>query len=338
MPLQPRSLLAAAALLFLAAAPAGCISGKMVDFQIGATRRAAVAVGTIADYEVQRSAMQAGIVQFEGMHSLRPDNEDALFMLTQSWAGYAFAYPQEDYEDAVDRGDDDLAAYHKGRARNAYDRAVFYALELLSHRAEGFDRAKRNTATLEAWLRSFTTEDDATNLLWAGYAWLGRVNLLKDEPAMVAEAFIGVGMVERSVALDPTLEHWAGTTVLAAYHGMVPGEDDRSKALFEKVLAKTERKNLQVQLNYATGLACVKGDRALYESLINEVLAATDPDPEQRFTNMLAKRRARRALGKSRMTDCGFDMSSHAPPHVAPPPPVSASATPAPATVPPPKP
>ncbi len=40
--------------------------------------------------------------------------------------------------------------------------------------------------------------------------------------------------------------------------------------------------------------------------MINEVLTADDPDPQQRFTNMIAKRRARRALVKSRMEDCGF--------------------------------
>ena len=39
---------------------------------------------------------------------------------------------------------------------------------------------------------------------------------------------------------------------------------------------------------------------------MNEVLTADDPDPYQRFTNMIAKRRARRALAKSRMEDCGF--------------------------------
>ena len=82
--------------------------------------------------------------------------------------------------------------------------------------------------------------------------------------------------------------------------------------MFELALAKTERKNLQVQLNYATAYACMKQDRTLYETLLNEVLAATDPDPEQRLVNLLAKRGAKRALTKQHMLDCGFDMSSHA--------------------------
>jgi hypothetical protein len=301
------------ALAALAVGSSGCISAILADGQIAATRKAAVAVNTIADYELQRSATQAGLAQFEGMHLLRPGNEDALFLLTEAWGGYAYAFPQDAYEEESDAGQDDLATYNKKRAHLAYDRAVFFGLELLSHRTDGFEAAKRNADTLQPWLKDhFTSEGDAENLFWLGYAWLSRVNLLQDDPAMVADLFVGVDFMERSVAIDPTLEHWSGTIALAAYHARPAGEIDQAKQMFELALAKTARKNLQVQLNYATAYACMKQDRALYESLLNEVLSATDPDPEQRFVNMLAKRRARRALGKQHMVDCGFDMSSHA--------------------------
>jgi tetratricopeptide (TPR) repeat protein len=313
MRFQLRRSLAAAALAALAVGSSGCINAILTDGQIAATRKAAVAVNTIADYELQRSATEAGLAQFEGMHLLRPGNEDALFLLTQAWGGYAYAFPQDAYEDALDAGQDDLAAYHKKRARLAYDRAVFFGLELLSHRADGFDAAKRNADTLQPWLADhFTNAEDAENLFWVGYAWLSRVDLFRDDPAMVAELFVGVDMIERSVAIDPTLEHWSGTIALAAYHARPAGEIDQAKQMFELALAKSARKNLQVQLNYATAYACMKQDRAQYEGLLNEVLSATDPDPEQRLVNMLAKRRARRALSKQHMLDCGFDMSSHA--------------------------
>ncbi len=322
---RPRTFLSAAGLAGLAAlsfGSTGCLGDVLADGQIAATRQAAVAVNTIADFELQRSATEGGIAQFEGMHLLRPHNKDALFLLTQAWGGYAYAFAQDAYEEATDRGDDDLATYHKKRARLAYDRAVFYGLELLSQTAEGFDAAKRNADTLAKWLGHFSSADDAENLFWTGYAWLSRVDLYKDDPSIVAELFIGVAMMEKSVAIDPTLEHWSGTIALAAYHARPAGEIDQSKALFDMALAKTARQNLQVQLNYATSYACIKGDRTLYETLLNEVLSATDPDPEQRLTNLLAKRRARRALSKQHMIDCGFDMSSHARP--APPAPAAA--------------
>jgi hypothetical protein len=145
---------------------------------------------------------------------------------------------------------------------------------------------------------------------------------------MVADLFIGVAMMERSVALDPTLEHWSGTIALGAYHARPAGEMDQAKQLFESALDHTGRKNLQVQLNYATSYACLKGDRAQYETLLTEVLSATDPDPEQRLVNLLAKRRARRALTRQHMLDCGFDMSNHARPAAPPPLPAPAAAAP----------
>ena len=45
--------------------------------------------------------------------------------------------------------------------------------------------------------------------------------------------------------------------------------------------------------------------------MLNKVLQATDPDPEQRMSNTVAKRRAKRWLGKRRVKDqCGFDLAT----------------------------
>src|ERR1700679_2952243 len=76
------------------------------DMQISATREASGVFDTIGDYEVARGAAEAGLVQFEGMHRLRPDNEDALFALTQAWVGYGFAFAEDDAEAATDKGND----------------------------------------------------------------------------------------------------------------------------------------------------------------------------------------------------------------------------------------
>jgi hypothetical protein len=88
-------------------------------------------------------------------------------------------------------------------------------------------------------------------------------------------------------------------------------EMDQAKQLFDTALAKTEGKNLLVQLNYGTRYACVKGDAALYQDMLNKVLQAQDPDPAQRLPNAIAKRRAKRWLGKRRAKDqCGFDLAA----------------------------
>ena len=50
----------------------------------------------------------------------------------------------------------------------------------------------------------------------------------------------------------------------------------------------------------------MKGDKENYVKTLNEVVEAGDVFPEQRLTNTIAKRSAKRYLGKERMKDCGF--------------------------------
>ena len=58
----------------------------------------------------------------------------------------------------------------------------------------------------------------------------------------------------------------------------------------------------------------MRGDGALYQDALNRVLLAQDPDPHQRLTNAIAKRRAKRWLGKRRAKEeCGIDLAAPSP-------------------------
>src|SRR5947209_11266010 len=132
-----RALLLAACL-----ASTGCIETILTNGEIASTREAAKSFDTLGDYELAKVSTQAGLAQFEGMHKIAPDNEDALFMLVQGWGGYAWGFVEDEMEEAQLEGRDGAAEYHKKRAKMAYDRAVFYGLELLSHKDKGFEKAK----------------------------------------------------------------------------------------------------------------------------------------------------------------------------------------------------
>ena len=117
----------------------------------------------------------------------------------------------------------------------------------------------------------------------------------------------GIALVAHSIKLDPDLENYSASTVMAAYHARtVAAEPEESKKLFDMVLAKTGRKQLLVQINYARSYACTTANKDLYEQLLNEVLNADDPDPKFRLQNVMAKRRAKRSLNKMFFEDCGF--------------------------------
>ena len=300
-----KNLLGVAFVGLLALTNTGCLKKIMMDGQIKATRVGSGAADTIADYEVIRSAAAAGVLQFEGMHRLAPDNEDGLFMLTRGWAGWGYGFALDDYEVATLAGDDVAAEYHKKRAKMAYDRAIAYGIELLGHEDDGFMKAKKNADTLNKWLaENYDDQEDAEFLFWLGSAWLARVDLLKDEPEYVAEAYVGVAILERSVKLWPEFMSYNAAATVAAYKIGVGARDEAKKTLYD-LAAKTKRHNLGI-LNNLARYYCAAADRANYEKTLNEVIAAEDSEPNLRLSNAIAKRQAKRALSKQKMDDCGF--------------------------------
>ncbi len=292
----------------------------MLDGELQAARDASGALDAIDDYDLAREAASGSLAQLEGMHLLAPDNPNGLFLLAKAWAGIGYAFIEDDMEAAEDRGDDALADRQRRRARGAYDHAVSYALRLLAQKAPGFDQAKKSAATFDAWLAShFTSKDDALNLFWTAYPWLERIDVEKGDeqegPPLIAELYVGVSMLERAVALDPTVERYAGMLALGAYHARTSfAEMGLAKTMLDTVVAKTGGKPLVIPLTYATKYACVQGDRALYKHLLDQVLTTEDPDPRHGLANAIAKRRAVRWLGRKRArSECGFD-PSEAPP------------------------
>src|SRR5579864_611507 len=137
-------LLLSLAPLVLSLGAMGCIKKTLTDGQIEGTRQGAVSTDTVNDYEFAHTATHAGIAQFEGMHALAPDNMNGLFLLTRTWAAYSFAFIEDQLSVAKDAGDDEAADYQRKRARTAYDRAIFYGLQMLGQKAKGFGEARKN--------------------------------------------------------------------------------------------------------------------------------------------------------------------------------------------------
>lgn len=276
----------------------GCLKKILTDGQIRSTRIGSVGAQTLHDFEIARDVAYAGLGQFEGMHYLAPNNEDALFLLTRSWAGVGYGFIEDDYEAALEMDDAVMSEYHRKRARAAYDRARFYGVELLGHTADGFQAARRNADTIRAWLsENFQDPDQAETLLWVGYAWIAHVSVSSDIVEILGELYVGVAIVQRSVELDETVQHATGHTILGAYHARpLSSELDESRCHFERALALNDGAYLPTKLNLAQRYYCAAGDRANYDKLLKEVIEAPDAATDARLPNTIAKRRARRYL------------------------------------------
>ena len=284
----------------------GCLDRILLDGTLKSTRDAAKAFDTLSDLDVAKEGAGASLVNLEGMQSLAPDNEDGLFLLTQSWTGYASAFIEDGWERAYDRGDDDDEAFQANRAREAYDRAIRFGSLLIEQRHPGFAAAQKNADTIKAYLSKFA-KADAESLLWLGLAWLSRGGVAAERSDIVAELFVGVAILERSVELDEGLAYATGLAALGAYHARAPdAELAQAKALFDRALGLTQRRALTVQVMAAQNYACQAHDEKLYRALLDEVLAAGEVLPEQRLENTIAKRKATRYLLTPRLKRCGF--------------------------------
>ena len=293
-----------AVLLFASILSTGCIETALLNGQIAATRQGAAAFDTIDDWELAYSAASSGIVQLEGMHVLAPHNKDALFMLSKAYAGFAYAFAEDDLEVSEDLGDANLAEYHRKRAIRSYSKSIEYGVALWEERGfQGFDAARQSQSKLAAWLNKFFTQpDDAADLFWTGYAWLARTNLQREDAEAVANLFVAVTILEKAVQLQPSYNHDSGVVALAAYHARsATAELGEAKKMFDNAIRATDRKSLIVLYNYATGLACAQSDSVTYRKLLREVIATEGSEPTLRLTNVIAQRKARRWLAPRRM-------------------------------------
>jgi hypothetical protein len=305
-----RRALAACLAFGLSGASTGCVTEAIANAGINATYQAARSTNTIQDFEIGRSVVEANIGQIEGFHSISPGNVKGLLLLTKGWTAIGLAFLEDEYEEAYQSGNEQLTEYQLRRERAAFARARYFGVEALGHYADGFDAARRNAETMQRWVeRSFDSEDEAPILLWTGVAWMAHAATgARDDPAAVGELYVGVELVRRSVALDPSLEFAMGETLLGVYHARSAlAELGESKVHFDRALSLNHGKFLTTKLLLAQRYYCLRGDRAMYERTLNDVLADPDPLPEARLQNVVAKRLARRYLGnKVWQEDCAF--------------------------------
>ena len=254
------------------------------------------------DWESAGYASPAGIIQFEGLHLVSPDNDELSLLLVKSYMAYAYGWVMDSYELADQAGDSELADHHKLRAHLMYSRARDLALRVVSHRDPNLQQElQRDPKSLAAYLRRTFTADDLPGLFWLMMSWTSAINnspRTEDMTDMAALRVIAEWVIEK----DPGYEDAGAMVFLGGFESSMPkafgGDPDKGKAYFERALKLTQRKNHLLLINYARLYAVNQQDRKLYLSLLHEILEAGDQGALFRMTNKVARRRAVRALAR----------------------------------------
>jgi hypothetical protein len=263
-----------------------------------------------SDLEFAEQTSLNNLKMMEGLLEVTPDDEDLLLLTSSSFTRYTFGFIEEKIEIADADYDFETKAKLVRRAVDFYGRGKDYALRALAKYRKGFPRIlEQDLESLEGELDQCTREHVPT-LFWTAFSWGSIINHQQSEPARLAELSKVELMMERILELDERFFFGGPHLFFGTYYGvrseMLGGDPPRAKKHLDQAVTLTKGKFLMARFLLAKGYAVQTQDRKLFETTLNEILAAS-PDlyPEQRLANELTKRRAAHLL--ERIDDLFFE-------------------------------
>ena len=284
----------------------GCMERLAANSTVRIMGRASPAVQTFADPYLAEEAIPYSIAQSEGLALVLPDSVPLRVSLLRTYGSYGFGFLEDRMEQAEVDDDEARIEHYRTRASLTYQRARQIGFETMTLEESGDGGAEgayhRGIDAWKSYLQRFDDDEQAPIVFWTGYAIARYINLNKDNPDALADLPFAVACFERSMQLDHTFNNYAPHVAMAGYYARASeslgGQPADARREFEAAINATHRQFLTYLVMYARFYAVMVQDRALYRSLLEEVINAGDVMPEQRLANVIAKRRARRYLAQ----------------------------------------
>lgn len=249
-----------------------------------------------ADPEIAEMAGIPLIKVIEAFHHDNPHNKTYRILLARSFSTYAFGFLEWNML-RFENSNPELYEKNLARAKRFYDQGKHHGLAVLKRKGSFKNALNKDLQTFKKSLKSFG-RSDVPALFWTAFNWGSSINLNKDSPLSIVELPKVQAIMERVLELDENYYYGGPHLFFGVFYGSRPkmfgGNPTLSQEHFDKALKAFERKSLLAQVTYAQTYAVQYQDRALFESLLNEVLA-TDPKvlPEQRLGNEIAHMKAK---------------------------------------------
>jgi hypothetical protein len=188
---------------------------------------------------------------------------------------YAYAFVAFE-ADKLEGTDSRAALRQRQRAARLYARAQRHAMAALEARRPGFGQA------LAAGRPPPLPAEAVGVAYWAAAAWGAQIALSKDSPETVADLPLAIRLAELAYAARPDHAQGALAVLLAQFELARPGTVRREAvARAETYLVRAERTaagaSPAVLLARAESIAEPAGDRAAFEALLQQAIAAAAP-------------------------------------------------------------
>jgi predicted anti-sigma-YlaC factor YlaD len=251
------------------------------------------------DPELIKAAAPSSLKLMESFLAENPRHPGLLAAAASGFTQYAYAFVQEDADEAESR---DLAAAEalRARARRLYLRAKGYGLRGLEVKHPGFGKAL--LANPKVTIRT-VGKADVPLLYWTAAAWASAISLSKDNPEIVGQIPAMESLIDRALDLDESYANGAIHSFMISYEMSRPGAAGdpvaRARKHFERALALSHGNDASPFVALAEAVTIQKQDVKEFESLLNRALAINpDANPNTRLVNTVMQRRARWLLSR----------------------------------------
>ena len=156
----------------------------------------------------------------------------------------------------------------------------------------------------EAAVNAQQGEQAAARLYALGSAWSGYIQTHSDDYAAIAAIPRVSLLLERAVALEPSLDQGMPHVYLGVLNSLRPaavgGQPEQGRAAFERAIELSQGRNLMARTLLARHYARLVFDQELHDAQLQQVLEADPRAPGLTLMNTLAQAQARVLLDDSK--------------------------------------
>lgn len=285
-------------IMALLAAATGCsVKHLVIVSSYSLVEEATASFFAEPDTVLAREAAPGNLKLLEGMAHGAPDHAEILAAAAQLVGAYAFGFLEDCCSDEAEQ------AASNARAGALYLRGRDYAIRALDASHDFSGMLKLDQAAFEEALDELEQEDVAP-LFWATFNWGLYINLFRDDLSALADLSRVLAMAKRTAELDPSYFFGGADMFLMVFNASlgpaVGGSPKEAKLAYDRAWQAGGGRFLLTKYLFAKYYCQQTLDRALFEKLLGEVIAAPDDLlPEQRLTNELAKEKAARLLKRA---------------------------------------
>lgn len=259
-------------LVLLAALLAGC-SPRLLIVQSMADELATQGQAQEEDLQLAREASAFYLKLSESILRETPDHPGLAEAVAGGFTQYSYAFVAFE-ADRLDAQNVKAAQKLRERAARLYLRAHRHAMAALELRMPGFARALANPDPA----RWPTLRVEQVGLAyWAAASWGGYISLSKDDPDAVADLPLAIRLASLAWKLKPNHGDGALASLMGSFEAARPGGSaQQALNYFDQAIAVSGGRNAGAFVAKAEGWAQPANERAAFEALLRQALAASD--------------------------------------------------------------